>query len=91
MSGGMLLWSRTVVRDSAVGQAEEDRYSVDDGRSAESVSISDQRAIIGALYDDDDGNFSGSAYIFTSLALLPGAGMAAPVVLAGGAAAAGEG
>jgi uncharacterized repeat protein (TIGR01451 family) len=49
-------WNETAKLKPADGAAE-DRFAL-------TVSLSDDRALIGAPYDDDSGNFSGSAYMF---------------------------
>lgn len=51
-----LIWSETAKLTTSDGD-------IDDG-FGHSVSLSGERALIGAQYDDDNGNESGSAYIF---------------------------
>ncbi len=60
--------SAYVFRFDGVSWAQEAKLTASDAASAdifgESVSISGDAAVVGALGDDDDGLFSGSAYVF---------------------------
>ncbi|MFQ5854107.1 MAG: FG-GAP repeat protein [Anaerolineae bacterium] len=60
--------SAYVFARDAGGWTQQARLSADDGTPSDrfgySVAIGEDTAIIGAIGDDDNGNFSGSAYIF---------------------------
>ena len=67
--GSAYIFQRDVFqRDGGTGWVEETKLTASDGDPYDafgySVSISGDSAIIGAVYDDDNGNNSGSAYIF---------------------------
>ena len=55
-------------RDGAGNWSERAKLTASDGAASDSfgysVSISGEYAVIGARYDDDNGSFSGSAYVF---------------------------
>jgi len=58
------------VRDVQGNWLQQAKLTASDGAAADrfgnSVSISGNTALIGSLYDDDNGSFSGSAYIFVN-------------------------
>ena len=59
----------TEIYPSAWQQEEQDKLLAADGAGDDqfgySVSLSNNYAVVGAIYDDDNGDYSGSAYIFT--------------------------
>jgi hypothetical protein len=65
MCGLLLIWSGSV---KAIGWTELDKVTASDGNANDhfgnSVSISGDYAIVGASGDDDNGDGSGSAYVF---------------------------